>query len=99
VFPARGAKKYGILVSSDQTTFTFHDIDGKSDLTYQYVDVKTVKEGYEGYKPKVQHHYGAIAFMVIGTVAFVVVGLVMYAKFKDKQQQMLNNMPTMPVLP
>jgi len=71
VFPARGSKKYGIFVSSDQTTFTFHDIDQKSDVTYLYTDVVKVAEGYEGYKPKQSHHYGRIvAITAIAVVAF-----------------------------
>ncbi len=51
VIPIQGHEEFGKFLSSDQESFTFHDIDRKADVSLKYEEVKKVKNGYGGYNP------------------------------------------------
>lgn len=48
VIPRRSREEYGNFVSKNADSFTFYDIDLKSEVTFKYVDVRKVKNGYGG---------------------------------------------------
>ena len=56
VIPKHSREEYGNFVSSGADSFTFYDIDLKSDVTFKYVDVRKVKNGYGGYNSVQKRH-------------------------------------------
>lgn len=56
VIPRHSREEFGNFVSRDADSFTFYDIDLKSDVTFKYVDVRKVKNGYGGYNTIQKRH-------------------------------------------
>lgn len=48
VVQAHAPKNYGTFISSDETGFTFYDIDKNSEVTLKYEDVRKIMDGYGG---------------------------------------------------
>jgi hypothetical protein len=49
VIPVQGQQEFGSFLSRDKDSFTFYDIDRKLNITYRYVEVRKVSNGYGGY--------------------------------------------------
>lgn len=56
VIPRHSREEYGNFVSRDADSFTFCDVDLKSEVTLKYVDVRKVKNGYGGYNTIQKRH-------------------------------------------
>jgi len=69
VIPIHGAERYGAFVSNDPESFTFHDVDDKTDVTLKYSEVRKLKQGYGGYNSISGKHtdrkHGVIAVVVV----------------------------------
>jgi hypothetical protein len=77
VIPIQGDEEFGKFLSSDQESFTFHDIDRKTDVSLKYEEVKKVKNGYGGYNAIVGRHVDPTKNrVVIAAVVGVLVGLI-----------------------
>jgi hypothetical protein len=70
VIPERSREEYGRFLSSDADSFTFYDIDLKSEVTLKYVDVRKVKNGYGGYN-SIQNRHTDRTKAVIVVIALV----------------------------
>jgi hypothetical protein len=51
-----GSQAYGVLLSSDQAGFIFHDVDRNADVSLKYTEVRAVKKGYGGYNSATGMH-------------------------------------------
>jgi hypothetical protein len=93
VIPFHGAERYGTFVSNDSESFTFHDIDDKTDVTLKHSDVRKLKQGYGGYNSISGKHTdrkrGIIGAVVIVGVVF---GVLFGALATEKDQPALANM-------
>lgn len=49
VIPRHGPEVFGELIAWGPESFTFHDIDSKTDVTLKYIEVRKLKSGYGGY--------------------------------------------------
>jgi hypothetical protein len=77
VIPIQGDEEFGKFLSSDQESFTFHDIDRKIDVRLKYEAVKKVKNGYGGYNLIVGRHVDPTKNRVTAAVFVgVLVGLI-----------------------
>lgn len=56
VIPIDSEEEYGQFVSSDRQSFTFYDIDRKTEVTLKYAEVRKVKNGYGGYNSVQNRH-------------------------------------------
>ena len=69
VIPFHGAERFGAFVSNGSESFTFHDIDDKTDVTLKYSDVRKLKQGYGGYNSVSGKHtdrkHAVIAIVVV----------------------------------
>jgi hypothetical protein len=86
VIPFHGAERYGTFVSNDSESFTFHDIDDKTDVTLKHSDVRKLKQGYGGYNSISGKHTDRkrgiiVAVVIVGVVFGVLFGAL--AKEKD----------------
>jgi uncharacterized protein (DUF2249 family) len=74
---AHEPERYGTFQSSRKDDFTFYDVDRKTDVTFQYAEVKKVKEGYGGYNSFTQTHTDRTrAYVGIGIATGLIVGLI-----------------------
>src|SRR5258708_19228447 len=51
VIPIQGDEEFGKFLSSDQESFTFHDIDRKTDFRLNNEELKNFKNVYGAFKP------------------------------------------------
>ena len=70
-------EEFGRFVSSDAESFTFYDIDQKTNVTVRYEAVKKIKDGYGGYNHATQRHVDRrkvfiITAVVIGGLAVLI---------------------------
>ena len=67
-------EEFGSFVASDQDSFTFYDVDSKSNVTLSYADVRKIKDGYGGYNSFRATHTDRTKNIVIA--AIVLAGLI-----------------------
>lgn len=84
VVPAGASKEYGNLLSHDQETFTFYNVDQKQNVTLRYDDVKKIKNGYGGYNHFVGRHTDPTRRIVYILVFAGVLGAVVVAAAASK---------------
>jgi hypothetical protein len=70
----RGKERYGTLDNSSDLTFSFHDIDEKTDQTVSYEEVAKVKRGYSGYNSITGRHTDHTRALIVGGI--VIGGLI-----------------------
>lgn len=78
VVPEQGEEEFGNFVSSGPQSFTFYDIDRKTEVTFDYVNVRKIKDGYGGYNSVRRRHTDRtkaliIRFAVLGGLAALIV--------------------------
>ncbi len=49
VIPFQGAERFGEFISNNSESFTFHDVDDKTEVTLKYFEARKLKRGYGGY--------------------------------------------------
>jgi hypothetical protein len=74
IISAQNRERYGTLNSAADLSFSFHDIDDKTDLTLSYEDVAKVRAGYGGYNSVTHRHTDHTHALIIGGI--VVAGLI-----------------------
>ena len=85
VIPFHGAERFGEFISSGSESFTFHDVDDKTDLTLKYSEVRKLKHGYGGYNSVSGKHTDRkrgiiVAAVIMGVVLGVLIGALATAK-------------------
>lgn len=74
VVPFNGNEKFGTLVSSGQDSFTFYDVDQKTNISMTFGDVRKVKSGYGGYNSIQKRHTDRTKGILVTTI--IVAGVV-----------------------
>jgi len=85
VIPIHGAERFGKFISSDSESFTFHDVDDKTDVALKYSEVRKLKQGYGGYNSVSGKHTDRkrgiiVAVVIMGVVLGVLIGALATAK-------------------
>lgn len=66
VVPEQGEEEFGNFVSSGPQSFTFYDIDRKTEVTLEYAAVRKIKDGYGGYNSVRRRHTDRTKGLVVG---------------------------------
>jgi hypothetical protein len=77
VIRIHAGEEYGTFLSNDRESFTFYDIDSKSNATLKYTEVRKLKEGYGGYNTIAHKHTDRRKGLII--TAAVIGGLLIFA--------------------
>lgn len=78
-------EEYGNFVSCGEESFTFYDVDSKTEVTLKYADVRKIKDGYGGYSSIRGRHTDRtkgviVTIAVIGGVLGILIGAAATAK-------------------
>ena len=85
VIPFHGAERFGAFISNGSESFTFHDVDDKTDVTLKYSDVRKFKQGVGGYNSVSGKHIDRkreiiVAGVILGVLFGVLFGALATAK-------------------
>jgi len=80
VIRKQGPETYGTLVSTDETTLTYHDVDENFEKNVTYEEIRKVKVGYGGYNSVQHKHTDRTKGLIIGVIiAGALIGLMFAA--------------------
>jgi hypothetical protein len=79
VVPIHAHEEFGEFISSGDETFTFYDVDRKSDVTLRFDEVRKIKDGYGGYNSVQRRHTDHTKGLVITLVVIGGLGVLIAA--------------------
>ena len=67
-------EEFGDFISNDAESFTFYDIDRKTEVTLRYAAVRKIKDGYGGYNSVRGRHTDRTKALIATVVVLGVIG-------------------------
>jgi hypothetical protein len=79
VIPLDGPEQYGEFLSNDSEGFTFRDVDRQAEVTFNFAEVKKIKNGYGGYNSFAGRHTDRTKNLIFSACVLGMIGSILAA--------------------